>query len=63
MRKIIDFEIHSKYSRACSPQLNLPNIGAWANRKGVDVVVQEILPIQSGSLRSKGFKKKQATDC
>lgn len=38
MRKIIDFEIHSKYSRACSPQLDLPNIGAWANRKGVDVV-------------------------
>ena len=38
MRKIIDFEIHSKYSRACSPQLNLPNIGTWANRKGIDVV-------------------------
>ena len=38
MRKIIDFEIHSKYSRACSPLLDLKNIGEWANRKGVDVI-------------------------
>ena len=38
MRKIIDFEIHSKYSRACSRELELPNIALWAKRKGVDVI-------------------------
>ncbi len=38
MKKIFDIEIHSKYSRACSRELVLPNIAAWAKRKGVDVV-------------------------
>ena len=38
MRKIFDFEIHSRYSRACSPELTLPNLAAWARRKGVDII-------------------------
>lgn len=38
MRKIFDFEIHSKYSRACSTELNPLNIGKWASRKGVDII-------------------------
>lgn len=38
MRRVFDFEVHSKYSRACSKNLVLPNIGAWAKRKGIDVI-------------------------
>lgn len=38
MRKIFDFEIHSRYSRACSKELTLPNIAAWTARKGVDII-------------------------
>lgn len=38
MRKIFDFEIHSKYSRACSKDLTLPNLAVWAGRKGVDII-------------------------
>jgi len=38
MRKIFDFEIHSRYSRACSKDLTLPNIADWAARKGVDII-------------------------
>ena len=38
MRTILDFEIHSRYSRACSPALTLPNIHDWAKRKGVDII-------------------------
>jgi uncharacterized protein (TIGR00375 family) len=38
MRKILDFEIHSRYSRACSKLLTLPNLDAWAKRKGIDII-------------------------
>lgn len=38
MRYIVDWHIHSKYSRACSSQLELPNIAAWCERKGIDIV-------------------------
>ena len=38
MRYIVDWHIHSKYSRACSKQLELPTIADWCVRKGVDVV-------------------------
>src|SRR5258708_2285210 len=38
MRKIFDFEIHSKYSRACSLALDLPNLHKWSQRKGVDII-------------------------
>ena len=30
-----DLHIHSKYSRACSRDLTLPNLALWARRKGV----------------------------
>lgn len=33
-----DLHIHSKYSRACSKNLDLPHIGAWCQRKGIDLV-------------------------
>jgi len=38
MQKILDLHIHSKYSRACSPQLELGNIDKACRIKGVDIV-------------------------
>ncbi len=38
MRLIVDWHIHSKYSRACSKQLELPQIAKWCERKGIQVV-------------------------
>ncbi|MEI6510965.1 MAG: endonuclease Q family protein [Candidatus Uhrbacteria bacterium] len=38
MRLITDWHVHSKYSRACSQSLTLPNIAAMCERKGIDVV-------------------------
>lgn len=39
MRTIVDLHIHSKYSRACSKHLELPQIAKACERKGIDVVV------------------------
>src|SRR6266436_454310 len=38
MRIIADLQIHSKYSRACSQDLNPKNIGAWADKKGIAII-------------------------
>lgn len=38
MRLVADFHIHSKYSRATSPQMNLINLDMWAKIKGIDVL-------------------------
>ncbi len=38
MRTIVDWHVHSKYSRACSKDLVLPTIASWCARKGIDVV-------------------------
>ncbi len=38
MQQIADFHIHSKYSRACSHNLTLPNIDAACRIKGVDII-------------------------
>jgi len=35
---IADLHIHSKYSRACSKKLDLSNIHAWCQLKGIDLV-------------------------
>src|SRR5687767_4604309 len=32
---IADLHIHSKYSRACSRELELENLAWWAQRKGI----------------------------
>jgi len=37
LEKIIDLHIHSKYSRACSGQLELPKIATACVQKGVDI--------------------------
>ena len=38
MAYVADLHIHSKYSRACSPQLNIPNLVEWAKYKGINVL-------------------------
>src|SRR3972149_6836454 len=36
--QILDFHTHSRYSRACSKQLDLEHIKHWCRIKGLDVV-------------------------
>ena len=38
MPLVADLHIHSKYSRACSKQLDLPHINKWCQIKGIDLV-------------------------
>ncbi len=37
-RHIIDLHLHSKYSRACSKDLDLENNALWAKKKGITIV-------------------------
>ncbi|MEZ4180368.1 MAG: endonuclease Q family protein [Candidatus Doudnabacteria bacterium] len=38
MKYITDFHIHSRFSRACSKDLNLSNIAEWCQKKGINIV-------------------------
>ena len=38
MKVIADFHIHSKYSRATSPQMDLENLDKWAKTKGIKIL-------------------------
>ena len=38
MHVIADLQLHSKYSRAVSQQMVLPDICAWTKRKGMGLV-------------------------
>ncbi len=38
MQVIADLQIHSKFSRAVSREMTLPNIAAWARKKGIGLV-------------------------
>ncbi|MCX6764577.1 MAG: endonuclease Q family protein [Candidatus Nealsonbacteria bacterium] len=38
MKIVADFHIHSKYSRATSPQMDLDSLDKWARVKGIDVL-------------------------
>ncbi len=38
MQIIADLQLHSRFSRAVSPQMTLPNIAAWAERKGIGLI-------------------------
>lgn len=38
-KQIVDLHIHSKYSRACSKNLELPNIAKACEERGIDIVV------------------------
>src|SRR3989338_5079798 len=35
---IADFHIHSRYSRACSKDLTVPELAKWAKMKGIGVL-------------------------
>ena len=38
MRRIADLHIHSKYSRATSPKMNVDVLDFWCKRKGLDLI-------------------------
>lgn len=38
MQIIADLQLHSRFSRAVSPQMTIPNIAQWARRKGIGLV-------------------------
>ena len=38
MKFVADFHIHSKYSRATSPDMDIEHIDCWASKKGVQLV-------------------------
>lgn len=38
MAYIADLHIHSRFSRACSQQLNIPNLVTWAKLKGINLL-------------------------
>lgn len=38
MKVISDLEVHSKYARAVSPSMTLPNIAKWSEKKGIKLV-------------------------
>ncbi|MEK7119622.1 MAG: DNA helicase UvrD, partial [Patescibacteria group bacterium] len=38
MHIIADLQLHSHFSRAVSPAMTIPNIAAWAARKGIGLV-------------------------
>jgi len=38
MRIIADLHNHSRFSRACSPELTIPNLDKWAGIKGVNLI-------------------------
>ena len=70
MKLIADFHIHSKYSRAVSPLMNLKNLSKWAEIKGINVlgtgdfthpkwlrsIKKELVPAERGLFRLKKIK-------
>ncbi len=38
MAYVADLHIHSRFSRACSQQLNVPNLAEWAKLKGINLL-------------------------
>src|SRR5437870_4326640 len=38
MAYVADLHIHSRFSRACSHELNIPNLSKWAKFKGIDLL-------------------------
>ncbi len=73
MRIIADFHIHSKYSRATSPQMNIDNLIRWAKIKGINLLgtgdfthpawfselKEKLEPMGNGLLKSKSKSNKE----
>jgi uncharacterized protein (TIGR00375 family) len=38
MRVTADLHIHSRFARACSPELTVPNLSVWGKKKGVNLL-------------------------
>src|SRR4029078_8990500 len=38
MELVIDFHLHSRFSRAVSPRMNLQNMYIWGRKKGLNVL-------------------------
>ena len=38
MAYVADLHIHSRFSRACSRELNIPNLAMWSKYKGIDLM-------------------------
>ena len=73
MRQIVDFHIHSRFSRACSRDLTLENLDRTCRIKGVDIIATgdftypewfsemkdalEVYKSNTGSQAKTGFKK------
>lgn len=38
MPYVADLHLHSRFSRACSPQITIPNMSKWAKFKGIDLL-------------------------
>lgn len=38
MAYVADLHIHSRFSRACSSQISIPNLAKWAKVKGIDLL-------------------------
>ncbi len=73
MKIIADFHIHSKYSRATSPQMNIENLIKWAKIKGINLLgtgdfthpawfselKEKLEPIGNGLFKPKNVQFKQ----
>jgi len=35
---VLDLHLHSRYSRAVSPRMNIPNMYVWARKKGINIM-------------------------
>jgi uncharacterized protein (TIGR00375 family) len=71
MKFIADFHLHSRYSRATSPRMDLENLAEWAQIKGIKVLgtadfthpywfkslKEELRPAESGLFEIKGGTK------
>ena len=38
MHIVADLQLHSRYSRAVSPQMTIPNLSFWAKQKGIGLI-------------------------
>ncbi len=75
MQYIADFHIHSKYSRATSPKMDLEHLDIWAKKKGINIITvadfthpewfkelkSKLEPAEEGLFKLKGNKENSTT--